>query len=450
MGMRMRSDRVRAGVAGQEGRGAQADGRVQLRRAVEGREGFEAQSAALRPPDAGSVVQLEESTSGGDEQDKPPKLDLVEAHRAALDLLRSWFDKSLEANITASVALKEKMATDPSAKAELESKLEERMKRIKSYEADLDDGIAQASALLESEPAAQEVLELYQAERDKVAAGHQPLRRWEMRRELDAIDQQIAELDAAPEGESKADKEAREAKKKGLEKERNAIGETISASMTHFSQQDDDWKDSAYGSGHSNNTMGKNGCMPSAIAMAVNFQQQETLENLAGGTYDNVITPYDPSVTAHYVNEGDEDDPKWKKKSGDDKADYTAEEAKKSGAGLVQYGIQEGERGELKGGEVAKALHQVAQLFPGTKPLKIKYKKIVEYVRGGHPVIASVKTDRDGNEIEGHVIVFNAVSEDGKTVIAADPGSTRHPRREVDVADLKDTCKYCYVLLAEK
>jgi hypothetical protein len=54
-------------------------------------------------------------------------------------------------------------------------------------------------------------------------------------------------------------------------------------------------------------------------------------------------------------------------------------------------------------------------------------------VQQGHPVITSLETN------SGHIVVFNAVSADGKSVIASNPG--REEAKEIAIDKLTSACK---------
>lgn len=416
-----------------------------------------------------AAVQRDEKKDGEKSDDKAASVTPVgNSWIVALDGRRTSFQGALDTNIASSVELKDKMESNPLAKGELEQMLEARMGIIRDFEAYLDTSIATLTGLLAQDPSMQSVLDAFNAERKKVAEGNAPLRRWEMRREIEAIDKQLEEMYTAPKTGTKPS-EADEKKKAELLAQRDQLGAQISASMTDFKQYDSDYGKKAYGSDGRRNDMKENGCMPTAMAMVVNFYQQEQLENLAGGSSDNVYTPYDDSVQKKYektpegegraektkeeIDKMTKDEKKeWKKKEyagayrklkGDD-GKFDEDDAKLSGAGLVQYGKGQTTRDDLKneegkGSEMGSVLSQLSKLFPGMDAKRIEKGDVMHSVLSGQPVVTSIV---GGN---GHIVVINQVSEDRESVMASNPGA--EGALPIKISELETTCSYFFAIV---
>ncbi len=248
--------------------------------------------------------------------------------------------------------------------------------------------------------------DLIRRERERHQHQHQlrPLRRWQMRSDMRAIDAEIDELNRESFMLSSdledPNVQLLMARRAELEDQRNRLVRGLTSTATEYEQFDPRWGAIRYGPSPNCTNIRRAGCGPTSLAIVLNYLYQEDPENLAAHGHIEIVTPPE---TANYA----------------------------STHGRV---CNSGTAGDTM-------VTHVHYGWPGFQGQRISLDAATSQLRNGNLVIflcvnCTGRNRRGGNKTyPGHFMVLNGVSVDGQTYNVLDPGA----REATDIETISHT-----------
>jgi hypothetical protein len=221
-----------------------------------------------------------------------------------------------------------------------------------------------------------------------------PLRRWQIRRQIGSIEEQIAQIDAElstlpptcdpgdPTGELLLERRAE------LEQRKVALAARLTGDATEYEQWDARWGAERYGNSPACTSIGEAGCGPTSLAIVMNYLYQEDPESLAASGNFEIVQP--PET-----------------------AEYAADHGRVCNSGTA--------------GDTM--ISNLPTGFPGFSGRRITLDQSVDQLRSGNLVIFLCKNcvgnNRSGGtkSYGGHFMVLNGVDAAGQSFNVLDPGA---------------------------
>jgi hypothetical protein len=221
-----------------------------------------------------------------------------------------------------------------------------------------------------------------------------PLQRWQMRRQISAVEDEISAIDTEiarlppycdPDDPTLDLLTARKAE---LEAEKKTLAKSLTAGATEYEQWDSRWGAIRYGQSPSCSNIKEAGCGPTSLAIVLNYLYQEDPESLAASGNMEIVTP--PQTAAYAATNG--------------------------------RVCNNGTAGDTM-------VSNVNTGFPGFSGKKITLTQAAEQIRSGDLVIFLCK-DCKGKNVSGgdksyggHFMVLNGVNDDSSVFTVLDPGA---------------------------
>lgn len=216
-----------------------------------------------------------------------------------------------------------------------------------------------------------------QAERDKFKDQQTALQRWQDRNDINRINAQLADPALDP----------KERQRLLTDKKKLATG--LLSTTKDYQQFDDRWGDTVYGKDKSYTTMTEAGCGPTALAMMMDFRDQEDPE---GQHSRGVQDPYTPRKMA----------------------DYATHHGRVKGSGTDGTRMM----GDLAGSFPGFSGNTLSNRAAATRSLQDG----IPVALLGHNMTGTGENGRNVKPYKGHYILLNGVSDDGGTFNVHDGG----------------------------
>ncbi|MDQ3222933.1 MAG: C39 family peptidase [Gemmatimonadota bacterium] len=284
-----------------------------------------------------------------------------------------------------------------SGREELITLLEQRVSLLDDEIASLKARIGPAPASSPADPQLDELGWQF-VQREAQRSDHQaqlgPLRRWRMRREVQSIDAQLAEIDqelsGLPPVSDPSNPRATQLtiRREELELRKQSLVHTLESSAVEYKQFDSRWGATRYGPSPDCTNIQAAGCGPTSLAIVLNYLYQEDPESLASTGQMEIVTPAETGT-------------------------YAATHGRVCNSGTA--------------GDTM--VTQVSTGFPGFLGHRISLDQATTQLHEGNLVIFLCKsckgTKRSGGakSYVGHFMVLNGVNESGTSFNVLDPGA---------------------------
>lgn len=234
----------------------------------------------------------------------------------------------------------------------------------------------------------------YQQEKTQHQQQLRPLQRWATRKEIEAAEAEMADIDAQlaqlPPVSDPAHPEAEllMLRRAELERHKTELAAQLTSSATEYKQFDSRWGATRYGNSPECTSVAEAGCGPTSLAMVMNFLYQEDPESLASTGKFEIVTPKETAA-------------------------YGATHGRVCNNGTAGTTMMSG----------------VSTQWPGYEGVAIKLDQAASTIRSGNIVIFLCKDcvgkNKSGGDKKygGHYMVLSGVDATGKTFNVLDSGA---------------------------